>query len=682
MPTMATMVNPMAPRPSVDELTAQVHVPKSCTQVYWDIWKAYKLWVDESAEQTTSNEGKYLLRDNVDRFFLTEVVKKTIVPKSARRFAAALQFFADNYEYPPPQEQFVVRSPAVKTALNVQQGNYQQKRLQIFTSAHNHLPTNNLTPTEEATIIKCGMQIKAWKDFCVAFNTCTQTMIRGDGIRGTRLCDLHLDEVHGPGTYLSDKLPMVALIQQDYTGKKKEERKRMMGMWRHVEWYKDGTGMIAASLACRLHNDTDLHFQHTEGLPDWYKYKLVSWESYDAHHKVYRRVYKATNISWGKVTHLRKQGIDKAKQGGATREDISQQTGHGKESIDISYLPELPPDVMHIAAGFSLRQGESMYLLCRVFIRTDDPEFPLVEADPNISDAGLARKLFLHYPRWLTEHESGLKWDCGTNFLHKLLPFLARVLVQDGVYWVAMYPMHEVSRLLISVFGERYLEWADRQREAVRHVEEDAKNKQIQALDAGAQAAFSSLKNDVVQIPQYFQRMEAEVRKLREAVETNTQLQQQHHTLAMSHSIGIRQNRPTSGATRERMVELCPPRSLVPYFPRDLPVTMQKLLEEHLQYKLEEYRGVSKKNWGAALAMAYSRRSYLFRLIVVKAGMLRSGNDMAFKLQEAARQLDEERGTMSVYTFYEAKKASDAKRQKRKVNPVQGGRKRPRQIDI
>lgn len=327
-----------------------------------------------------------------------------------------------------------------------------------------------------------------------------------------------------------------------------------------------------------------------------------------------------------------------------------------------------------------------MYLVGRVFIRTDDPEFPLVADDPNISDAGLARKLFLHYPRWLTEHESGLKWECGTNFLHKLLPFLARVLVQDGVYWVAMYPLHEVSQLLIAVFGERYLEWADRQREAVRNVEEDAKNKQIQALDAGAQAAFSSIKNDVVQIPQYFQRMEAEVRKLREALETNTQLQQmqrqQHLTLAMNQSTGLRQNRPTSGATRERMVELCPPRSLVPYFPSDLPVTMQKLLEEHLQYKLEEYRGVSKKSWGAALAMAYSRRSYLFRLIVVKASMLRSGNDMAFKLQEAARQLDEERGTMSVYTFYEAKKASDAKRQKRKVNPVQGGKKRPRQIEI
>ena len=105
---MATTATPTATRPSVDELTAQVHTPKQCSQVYWDIWNSFKLWVDETDGQSKCQDGKYLLRDNVDRFFLLEVVKKTIVPKSARRFAGALQFFADNYEYAPPQERFVV----------------------------------------------------------------------------------------------------------------------------------------------------------------------------------------------------------------------------------------------------------------------------------------------------------------------------------------------------------------------------------------------------------------------------------------------------------------------------------------------------------------------------------------------------------------------------------------------
>ena len=247
-----------------------------------------------------------------------------------------------------------------------------------------------------------------------------------------------------------------------------------------------------------------------------------------------------------------------------------------------------------------------------------------------------------------------------------------------------MDPQHEVSRLLITVFGERYIEWADKQMKTVREIENNATNKQIQALDAGAQAALSSVKSDTVPMKQLLETVVVELKTLKEIMQTNTQQlrQQQHHALVVHQSIGLRQNPPTTGATRARMVELCPPATLVPYFPPELPETMQTLLEEHLQYKLEEFKGASKTGWGKGLAMGLSRRSYLYRLIVAKAVMLRSGNDMAFKQQEAARQLDGERGTMSVYKFYMAKKESDSNTQKRKkVNPVQGGRKRPRRIE-
>jgi hypothetical protein len=226
------------------------------------------------------------------------------------------------------------------------------------------------------------------------------------------------------------------------------------------------------------------------------------------------------------VTHLHKQGIDKAKQGGASCEDISQQMGHGKESIDVSYLLDLPADVMHVAAGLLLRHGQTMYFVSQVFICFDNPELPLIENNLNISDAKLAGMIFLHYPTWLQEHESGLNWQCGTNILHKLLPFLACVLVQDGVYWVEMDPRHEVSRLLISVFGNRYLGWADRQRKAVREIEKNATNNQIEALDARAQAALSSIKSDVLPIPRAIDMLTVEVRNLRKAVEANAQQQQ------------------------------------------------------------------------------------------------------------------------------------------------------------
>jgi hypothetical protein len=263
------------------------------------------------------------------------------------------------------------------------------------------------------------------------------------------------------------------------------------------------------------------------------------------------------------------------------------------------------------------------------------------------------------------------------------------VLVQDGVYWVEMDPQHEVSRLLISVFGVRYLEWAEKQRRAVREIEQTTTNRQIHALDVGAQAALASVKSDTVPMRQLLQTLVSEMQHLRrEVAETKTQYtQQQLHTtrtllLTQSGRARLQLDHPTTvtGATRARMVEICPrPSSMVPYFPPELPGSLQRLLEEHLQYKLEDYKGLSKKDWGKGVAMALSRRSYLYRLIAAKAAFVRSGNDLAFKMQEAARQLDDERGTMSVYKFYMAKKRSDETRQKRKVNPVEGGGGRKRQ---
>ena len=77
---MATTAN----QSSINELIAEVHLPKSCSQVYRGIWKTFKDWVDRTyTPATRSDDGKYLTRYNVDRFFLHYVITKAISPKSA-----------------------------------------------------------------------------------------------------------------------------------------------------------------------------------------------------------------------------------------------------------------------------------------------------------------------------------------------------------------------------------------------------------------------------------------------------------------------------------------------------------------------------------------------------------------------------------------------------------------------
>ena len=112
---------------------------------------------------------------------------------------------------------------------------------------------------------------------------------------------------------------------------------------------------------------------------------------------------------------------------------------------------------------------------------------------------------------------------------------------------------------------------------------------------------------------------------------------------------------------------------------------MMKLLEEHLDYNVEQYnsKSVSKKGWETSLAMALSKRCYLYRKIVDKARNI-VAVDKAAQLQEAARQLDAERGTMSVNKYMEQEKAKDrqiGKIQKRKVNNQNGPKKRNRKMN-
>jgi hypothetical protein len=664
----------------VSELTQEAFEAKDAPGVYKGIWIRFKKWVDASeALGATLVDGKYLTRDNVDYYFLFVVKDLCCTPKSATRHLYALQHFAKNSEH--VLGAFVVSSPAVTTALAAQNVGYQQKLLLTFVSAHDKLPTNTLTPSQELAIMMRGLQITSWRDFAQAFAVMNQTAIRGDLNRLLRLCDLEHDSVNGPGAHGEDKLPMLALIQQHNTGKKKEQKKRMMGMWRHVRWYKCGTGMIAASLACSLREDASIHFCHVEEgtNPDWYRLKLISWKDYNPMYKVFKQVYEDLGIKWDKTTHIRTQGIDNFARGGGKKEEIGQMSKHSSgDTLDLSYLPELSADVMMIAAGFSRRLGENSYLVDRWRINPNDPEFALLPDNPNANDSDLAALIWPAYNRWVAQHNStvgALKWKCGTNFLEKTLPFLAKVLVQDGIYWIKAYPQHEVSRLLLSVFGERYVEWGEKQLAELAKSDVDSVRQQIHALNEGSQAAFSSINTSTVSMEKGLKFLGAQVKRLADNMSFP------HSSAPAQGHRSVTQSGPTvTGPTRERMVELCPPATHnVPYFQPKLPSTLQALLEEHLRQRLEDFKGVCKIGWRSAVAVALSRRWFLFGLISSKSETVRGG-DRPFKLQEAARQLDVDRGSMSVFKYYEAEKKKGSAAKKRNVNPVPGGRKRKRII--
>jgi len=54
------------------------------------------------------------------------------------------------------------------------------------------------------------------------------------------------------------------------------------------------------------------------------------------------------------------------------------------------------------------------------------------------------------------------------NFFNHLLPFLATIILQDGVYFTVSYPDHPYSTLLLhKMHGEGYEEWSARMRDSI-----------------------------------------------------------------------------------------------------------------------------------------------------------------------------------------------------------------------
>jgi hypothetical protein len=495
-----------------------------------------------------------------------------------------------------------------------------------------------------------------------------QSTMRGDSMRFSRLCDTRLDEVHGP---MDSKYPMIGFIQQDYTGKVTNTFKKISGMWRHRNWLFCGTGWLAATILYRLANGpmyADIHFEHNahNSAPDWYESELLSWQSYDAMYSVYRRVYEATAIFWAKCTHMRRQGCDDAGRRGVGETQMAQQTGHGGTSLLSSYLSDLPPETLKALAGFA--EGES-YFVERWEIQINDSEYPLIEGRTDVSNEELVN-MFLptKYQHWVDSYLGGVKWKCGRQFLTKVLPFLAMVFVQDGIYRIERFPNHETSLFLFSTFGgDRFREWARRQRLAILNLSADFVDQNARVLDRANQDAVISIRSDV-------RDLKGEFRILRSAIESKTN---------DNRPASIQARPSTQPQTRQERMQTSTPRLLCsvepPLVPAELPETMEQLVEDHLRLELEKYERIPKSGeaW-TKIKMRLSRRNFLFSLVMKESEKL-NGPNRVYRLQEAARRLDVERQTMKLTQFALSRK-DELGRQKRNVTPVQGGRKRARNV--
>jgi hypothetical protein len=152
----------------------------------------------------------------------------------------------------------------------------------------------------------------------------------------------------------------------------------------------------------------------------------------------YINVLKACNINTRKITHCgRVSGMMEASKEGQHDDSLGSMSKHVTSKMN-RYIPELNSEVMKCMAGCG---KEEEYYIPRVEVGF--PEWT------NLED--IMTRIFPSIIRWRAEQSAcafGDRSEAARNFLNKLVLFLAKVIFQDGIYWIKKYPQHKVSVLL------------------------------------------------------------------------------------------------------------------------------------------------------------------------------------------------------------------------------------------
>lgn len=645
-------------------------------------WRKYKEYVtSKRASGELPAAPTYLTRTGIDLYFSTIIGYKKCVPDTARRVVSALQFFADREEHIDSPQKFIVESRVVLQSLEAQRARYAVHLLKAIVDPHKDIPTDVLSQLDYRRGTMSILQRIDWGDFNWTFSVCDHTFIRFASAQKLRLCDIKLDSAHGPphkDEFFNEKM-ISYILQPGGVHKDRAKNKNVVGGWRHQEVFRCSTGALAMSLLVRLREDgASIHFHNgPQGQPPpWWRLRVHRhWKpgkkGYDTAYTAYTTVFEALGISWSKVTHLRKSGIDRAGTVGLNNEATGSMSKHRREK-QARYMPQLCHDVMCVMTGSDHRLP---YSLSRSTIPTPN----------NCELAWAVDQILPEYDRWKAEQQSpyGDKSDAASDFLYQTIPFLVRVALQDGVYWVKTFPNHPASLLLKHAIPN-YEVFATGARRALEDREAAAQVAEMDALNAASRAGFDNCSKRIDSASERLDSMEQTlqiiVALLRAQAWAPAQAimpppsnwfgQPVHGPMGTGPQVLPRANHEPLELQNVNLAVRNNP--VVPPIPKRMAQSCLQLLQQHEQLELDGFENQKKSHWEQSMRLAFSKRHYMYKQILERARRLRLNGNTTFqqKKLEAARRMDEEReaSAQTMSKYLDALKRADVTIQRRQRN--------------
>lgn len=632
-----------------------------------NVTKAYRLCYFQFVSFVDNTPGfdsdilGYCTRKNIDGFFANVISKRTTTAGVNRRFVAAIQRYAIYWE---ERFGFVVDSDVVKKALSDAKNcaKHLHATSNVHVDAHRFRPTKHTSATQENRMIinafSCETTSKKGVlplgiNFLISWNCSMQGFTRGDEVRNCRLADLCHEVNYGPNRpdlfaeNNNNTLPsgLLSMIQQPYNTKLMSSKARVVGFFRHKDWKRCATSVISFSIMARFAMMTpselaNLFAVQPDGKPNWYDLHLIDWREYDAMADTFRNFFADAEIDYTKLTHTRKIGIIRAHSLGADRENIILLSKHTTQRVDTSYLPELPYQAMLAAAGFDVFRGEEYYI----------PRSYAAAPVEWIDD------IFPFYGTWKHQVNNIMGYDKGAaalNFVNQLLPFMAAIIAQDGIYLTSQFPNHIYSKLLLQQLGHHgYVGWANAQREEVHRREEILHQNRNE--DRKYEAVLRTSERTALTMMQ----MAQDLQIVKSAISTTQTVQPQDTSVSFirnsfSSTTEIPREATTAsivGPIQESLVEHLPS---VPVIPESIHPTIASNMEWWLHRQYYKYldRNVSLRElgWSKKVQQRFSKRKdiALWVKVVTEATVLNhkdlDWDSDSHLILQVANVLDEER---------------------------------------
>ena len=485
-----------------------------------------------------------------------------------------------------------------------------------------------------------------------------------------KLSDLKTDAAHGPpfDTGPGKCQMMSYVLRPGGVHKERHKHKQVVGSWRHKEYIRCATGSLAMGLMVRCRTDPKLigmtFYGNLQRRAEWWDIPLSNrWTTSTAADAAYRSILNETSIVWSKVVHLRKSGMDRAGTVGVNQDATGSMSKHSGGKIK-RYVPQLQNEICLAMAGF-LPNME--YYVPRTLLLLPWSANEIVCA------------IFPKYEQWVEQSNSpqGDHGLAAKDFLFVMLPFLALVALQDGIYWIRDYPNNTASVMLRNSFPE-YERWAAEARKEVLSKQATLEESRIELLDAATQASFNVLGRKVDLLTEKLDQAELQHQADRRQLILLQQqvnaapLQEQQSTLSrLSVSIAPTHRNPIQVSTTINALALLRASPRLPEIATNWPKQVIDVLLQHETANLNDYVNDKKTHWPTPLRNNFSRRMYLYHQIELRSRNYQADTHKE-QMELAALAMDRERGLLTASKFKDALKKVDVTTKKRKPRNANG----------